>query len=76
LLTNAIKFSLPKETLRIQLRVSKNPHFEQKNKKPLAYYLETIVVNLGSKFELKKKEKRFKTFAFDLAGPTQIQNTQ
>ncbi len=55
LLTNAIKFSSPNATLQIQLTVFKSQDYEKNKIKPNALSLETKIVNLGPKFELKKK---------------------
>lgn len=54
MITNAIKFSHPREALQIQFRFLKSNDQAGTSQKPLDCKLETKIVNFGTKFELKK----------------------
>ena len=63
LISNAIKFAL--ENTAIQITFNFKLRAKGLTMEPLCNILETKIFNFGEKFERKKKNKRFKTFAFD-----------
>lgn len=66
LISNAIKFALELTTVQITFNFKRKA--EDLSSKPLCNIFETKIVNFGENFQLKKKNKRFKTFAFDQPG--------
>jgi hypothetical protein len=63
LISNAIKFAL--ELTIIQITFNFKLKAEDSSSEPLCNIFETKIVNFGENFERKKKNKRFKTFAFE-----------
>lgn len=64
LISNAIKFAFEHTTIQIILNF-KLKAGSPDSSEPLCNILETKIVNFGENFQRKKKNKRFKTFAFD-----------
>jgi len=66
LVQNGIKFSNENTKIRVELLfVYNQTDFEALKDSPLQNYLETKIINFGPKFELMRKKKHFKTFAFN-----------
>ncbi len=66
LISNAIKFALELTTVQITFNFKRKA--EDLSNEPLRNIFETKIVNFGENFQRKKKNKRFKTFAFDQPG--------